>query len=68
MQQPILIKIYAEWEQERKLWVSSCSDLCGLETEAGTLTALEEKLETLVPDLFRQNGIEGRAALIVNSL
>ena len=67
MKQAVSIRIYAEWENERKQWVASSSDLCGLDTEAGTLRALEEKLDTILPELFRKNGIEGRAALIVGA-
>lgn len=66
MPQAVLVKIYAEWKREKKLWVAFSSDLGGLETEAGTLQALEEKLDQQLPDLLRQQGIEGRAALIVS--
>ena len=66
MKQAVLFKIYAVWKKEATVWVASSSDICGLETEAGTLRALEEKLNKIIPDLLERNGIEGEAALIVN--
>ena len=67
MRQAIRIKIYAEWKKEAKVWVASSSDICGLSTEARTLQALEYRLNKIIPEFFKLNGIKGEAALIVNS-
>ena len=66
MKQAERIKIYAEWKKEANIWVASSSDICGLETEAGTLQALEDRLKEMIPELFQLNGIKGEAVLIVN--
>ncbi len=68
MKQTVLFKIYAVWKKEANVWVASSSDICGLETEAKTLQALEEKLNRIIPDLFQLNGIKGETALIVNCI
>ena len=49
--------IRAEWDAEARVWVATSDDVPGLSTEADTLDALSEKLETLVPDLLEENGI-----------
>lgn len=67
MKRALPIKIYAELKSDRRLRVTSSSDSGGLEIEACTLRALKEKLHRLVADLLQQNGIEGRAGLIVDS-
>ena len=68
MKQAKKIRIYADWQRETGNWVSSCSDLNGLETEAGSLQALEDELGRIIPELFRASGIEADVALIVNSI
>ena len=67
LKQAVLFKIYAEWKKEADVWVASSSDLRGFKTEAGTLQALEAKLDKIIPAIFELNGIESEAALIVNS-
>ena len=66
MKQAVLVKIYAVWKKEANVWVASSSDIYGVETEAKTLMALEEKLNQIIPDLLQLNGIDGKTALIVN--
>ncbi len=68
MQQAVRLKIYAQWQTEAGRWVASSSDINGLTAEAGTLAALEERLEKIVPDLMSINGLDGHAALIVDSV
>ena len=67
MRQAVRLKIYAEWKKEARLWVASSSDIGGLAAEAGTLEALEARLEQILPELMQVNGVSGQAALIVNS-
>ena len=67
MQQAVRLKIYAEWKTEARRWVASSSDIRDLAAEAGTLEALEARLEQIVPELMQLHGLDGQAALIVNS-
>ena len=67
MRQAVRLKIYAEWQKEARLWVASSADIRGLAAEAGTLEALEHRLEKILPQLMQLNGLQGQAALIVSS-
>lgn len=66
MNQVKQVKIYAQWQKEAKVWVASSADILGLETEAGTLPALEDRLKQIIPGLFEINGVKGEAALIIS--
>lgn len=66
MRQVKQVKIYAEWKKEAKVWVASSADIFGLATEAGTLQALEDRLNMIIPGLFEINGVKGEAALIIS--
>lgn len=48
--------VRAEWDPEAKVWVASSDDVPGLATEADTIEALSEKLETMIPELLDANG------------
>ena len=67
MQQAVGLKIYAVWHTEARRWVATSSDIQGLAAEAGTLAALEARLETILPELMQSHGLDGHAALIVDS-
>lgn len=47
--------IRAEWDAAAKVWVATSDDVPGLATEAATLEALSDKLETMVPELLQLN-------------
>ena len=48
--------VRADWDPEAKVWVASSDDVPGLATEADTIEALSEKLETMIPELLDANG------------
>jgi predicted RNase H-like HicB family nuclease len=62
--------VAAVWDPEASVWVATSDDVPGLVTEAETLEALEAKLQTMVPELLRENevAIPGGAREIVVAL
>ncbi len=66
MRQTVRLKIYAEWQTDARQWVATSSDIRGLAAEAGSLAALEDRLEQILPELMQAHGLDGQAALIVN--
>mgnify|MGYP000905432415 CR=1 FL=1 len=52
--QPLFVR--GEWDAAAKVWVATSDDVPGWVTEAATVEALIEKLETLIPELLDANG------------
>ncbi|MDZ7842495.1 MAG: DUF1902 domain-containing protein [Gammaproteobacteria bacterium] len=52
---PILVK--AVWDGEAGVWVATSDNVPGLATEAATISELEARLEVVIPELLRENGI-----------
>jgi predicted RNase H-like HicB family nuclease len=48
--------IYANWDDEAKVWVATSDDVPGLVTEAGSLDELVPKLKTMIPEMLDANG------------
>ncbi len=48
--------VNAFWDDEAHVWVAESDDVPGLATGAGTLEALIEKLEIVIPELLELNG------------
>jgi predicted RNase H-like HicB family nuclease len=53
MEGPYLVR--AQWDAEASVWVASSDDVPGLATESSILEELNEKLQTLVPELLAAN-------------
>lgn len=51
------IRVYAEWDDEAKVWLARSNDINGLATEAETVEALEAKLKLILPELIELNGL-----------
>jgi hypothetical protein len=54
MQNTLLV--WAEWDDEGRVWVATSNDVAGLATEADTIEALCNKLKIMVPELLSANG------------
>ena len=55
-------KIYtvkATWDDEAKVWVAEGVNIRGLCTEAPTMEKLMKKLDVVVPELLKANGLLG---------
>jgi hypothetical protein len=50
------IEVTAFWDEEARVWVAQSEQVPGLITESGTISALVEKLKTLIPELLDANG------------
>lgn len=48
--------VFAEWDDEAKVWVATSDDVPGLITEAETQPALVKKLQVMIPELLHENG------------
>lgn len=59
MERVVKIRVYAEWDEDAKVWVARSNDIAGLATEADTVEALEAKLRNIIPELIEHNGING---------
>ncbi len=53
MYKPYFVR--AEWDADANVWVATSDDVPGLVTEAGTLEALDSKLQVMVPELLEAN-------------
>ena len=51
------IRVEAIWDREAQVWVATSDDVPGLITEADTSEQLIEKLQVLIPELLRANGL-----------
>jgi len=51
------IRVESIWDEEAQVWVATSDDVPGLITEADTSEQLIEKLQVLIPELFRANGL-----------
>lgn len=51
--------VRAEWDEQAQVWVATSDDVPGLATEAPSLEALSEKLDSMVPELLDANGYPG---------
>lgn len=50
------LAVHADWDANAGVWVATSHDVPGLATEAPTVEALVDILETLIPDLLEANG------------
>ena len=48
--------IYANWDDEAKVWVATSEDVPGLVTEAASLNELVPKLKIMIPEMLDANG------------
>ena len=48
--------VYANWDDEAKVWVVTSEDVPGLATEAPSLDMLIPKLKVMIPELLDANG------------
>ncbi|HTQ77031.1 MAG TPA: DUF1902 domain-containing protein [Burkholderiales bacterium] len=48
--------IYANWDDEAKVWVATSEDVPGLITEAASLNELVPKLKVMIPEMLDANG------------
>ena len=62
MNKPYFVR--AEWDTEAGVWVATSDDVPGLVTEAASIEALNEKLQSLVPELLQANGVAPQAGAI----
>ena len=52
--------VQADWDHETGVWVATSDDVPGLATEATTIEALAEKLQTMIPELLEANQLLSR--------
>ncbi len=50
------IEIFAQWDDEARVWVATSKDVPGLVTEAETSEELVKKLKVMIPELLEANG------------
>lgn len=53
-------KIYtieAFWDTDVKVWIATSDEVPGLSTEAPTMEKLVKKLDVIVPELLKANGL-----------
>ena len=50
------LRVFAEWDEEGRVWVATSDDVAGLATEADTMEVLCDKLKIMVPELLSANG------------
>jgi len=48
--------VYANWDDEAKVWVATSEDIPGLVTEAETPEKLIQKLRYMIPEMLDCNG------------
>lgn len=48
--------VFANWDDEAKVWVATSEDVPGLATEADSLDRLIPKLKMMIPELLDLNG------------
>jgi predicted RNase H-like HicB family nuclease len=51
------IEVRAVWDHEASVWVATSDDVPGLVTEADNAEELVRKLQAMIPDLLRANGL-----------
>ena len=51
------IVVHAEWDPEAGVYVATSDDVPGLVAEAATPSALQEKLNVLIPELLELNNV-----------
>ena len=51
------IHVKADWDAEACVWVATSGDVPGLVTEAATAEELMSKLQVMIPELLRANGL-----------
>ena len=51
------IIVHAEWDPEAGVYVATSDDVPGLVAEAATPSALQEKLNVLIPELLELNHV-----------
>ena len=49
--------IEALWDANVKVWVATSDDVPGLCTEAATMEKLVKKLDVMVPEILKANGL-----------
>lgn len=49
------LRVFAEWDEEGRVWVATSDDVAGLATEADTMEVLCDKLKIMVPELLSAN-------------
>ncbi len=49
--------IEAIWDSAAKVWVAESADVPGLCTEAATMEKLIKKLDVVIPELLKANGL-----------
>jgi len=47
--------VWAEWDEEARVWVATSDDVPGLATEECTIELLIEKLKVMIPELLALN-------------
>lgn len=48
--------VFANWDDEAKVWVAHSNDVPGLATEAANWDQLMKKLKVMIPELLDANG------------
>ena len=51
------INVKADWDADASVWVATSEDVPGLVTEAATAEELMNKLQIMIPELLRANGL-----------
>ena len=54
-----VVYVKAIWDEEAQVWVATSEDVPGLATEADTLEQLIKKLQVMIPELLKANGLVG---------
>jgi predicted RNase H-like HicB family nuclease len=53
---PLFVR--AEWDSEALVWVATSDDVPGLATESDTLENMVHKLNIIIPELLKANGMD----------
>lgn len=53
-----VLKVFAKWDDEAKVYVAFSTDVPGLATEAESLDALVAKIMIMVPELLEENDLQ----------
>ncbi len=60
-EEPTMLDVRAEWDDEALVWVATSDDVPGLVTEAPSIEALVDHLRIIIPELMALNrGIVGQ--------
>lgn len=52
------IHVQVIWDSDADVWVATSDDVPGLAAEAPSIPELKARLDRIIPDLLKENGVE----------